>query len=162
MKKNKIKILGASILLSLFLCAPLITYSQNPPKESKTESAKESKTELDTPTGPGTSAKDPLVPCGGPNQKDCTPQDFVNLIQNILNLTFMLAGFIVAGMFMYAGFLLITSVGDTTKIQKAKNIFKRTVIGFIIMFLAYLTVKNVIQRLGLAEDVKGIFNGLFK
>lgn len=158
MKKNKIKILGASILLSLFLCAPLITYSETPPKENKAES----KTELQTPTGPGTSAKDPLVPCGGPNQKDCTPQDFVNLIQNILNLTFMLAGFIVAGMFMYAGFLLITSVGDTTKIQKAKNIFKRTVIGFIIMFLAYLTVKNVIQRLGLAEDVKSIFNGLFK
>jgi VIT1/CCC1 family predicted Fe2+/Mn2+ transporter len=74
----------------------------------------------------------------------------------------MLASFIVAGMFMYAGFLLITSVGDTSKIQKAKEIFRRVVIGFLIMLLAYITVKNLVEKLNLDESVKGLFMNLFK
>lgn len=110
------------------------------------------KTQLETPTGPGTSAEQPLVTCGGTDksgaqQNDCTTEDFFKLIQSVAELVFKLAGFIVAGMFMYAGFLLITSVGDPGKINKAKTIFRRTVIGLIIMFLSYLLVKNLVTRL---------------
>lgn len=125
------------------------------------------KTQLETPTGPGTSKDNPLVRCGGvdsngASQDPCDIEDLNKLIQDILNLVFMLASFIVAGMFMYAGFLLITSVGDMGKIQKAKEIFRRVIVGFLIMLLAYLVVKNLVEKLNLDGEVKGLFMNLFK
>jgi len=114
-------------------------------------------TQLEKPSGPG--ADSALVTCGGADQKPCEAQDAVNLIQNILNLTFMFAEFIVAAMFMYAGFLLITAVGDPGQIQKAKNIFKRTVIGFIIMFLSFVLVKNLLTNIGADKFFLNLISG---
>ncbi len=109
-------------------------------------------TTLKTPEGAGTSEKTPLVSCGGTvngvAQKDCQTSDLFVLMQSILNLIFIFAGFIAASMFMYAGFLLITSVGNASQIQRAKDIFRRVVIGFLIMFLSYLIVKNLLTNIG--------------
>ncbi len=122
-------------------------------------------TQLETPKGPGTSADQPLITCGNAGQDPCTVNDLNKLIQDILNLVFMFASFIVAAMFMYAGFLLITSVGDTGKIQKAKEIFRRVIVGFLIMMLAYLIVKNLVANLvgeGGSKEIKDLFMNLFK
>lgn len=116
---------------------------------------------LTPPTGPGTSVKQPLVQCGGIDgngnpQERCEAKDIFILITSILNLVFMFAGFIVAAMFMYAGFLLLTSQGNPGQISKAKNIFKRVIVGFLIMFLAYLTVKNLLKYLGVEDFIINI------
>ncbi len=106
-------------------------------------------TRLQNPTGaPGTSADNALVPC----TNNCTIDDFAILIENIVNLVFLFAGFIVAVMFMYAGFLMITSAGDMSKIQKARTIFKRVVIGFLIMFGSFLLVRNFLEKIGLTTQ----------
>lgn len=110
---------------------------------------------------PSSGTNKPLVTCGGLSengfdQKECGAQDVVKLIQSIMNLAFIFAGFIVATMFMYAGFLLITAAGDTGKIQKAKNIFKRTVIGFIVMYLSYILVLNVLTKIDAVDFFKKI------
>ena len=47
-------------------------------------------------------------------------------------------------------------------IQKAKEIFRRVIVGFLIMLLAYLVVKNLVEKLSLNNDVKGLFMNLFK
>lgn len=122
-------------IIALFMLSiiPTFTYAQ---------------TKLPEPEGAGTSEKNPLVPCGGGGQKECTVGDGVNLIKSIVKLVFIFAGFIVAGMFMYAGFLLITSAGNPSQIQKAKDIFKRVVIGFLIMFLSYVLVKQLLTNIG--------------
>lgn len=122
---NNIKKISIITLLTLTL-TPLFSFAQ---------------TQLEKPTGPG--ADRALVQCD-----TCGAKDAVNIIQNIMNLAFMFSGFVVAVMFMYAGFLLITAVGDTGKIQKARNIFKRTVIGFIVMYLSYILVLNVLKNIG--------------
>jgi len=109
-------------------------------------------TELPAPTGPGTSPQSPLVTCGG-GEQPCSVEDFKILIQYIMNLVFIFAGFVAATMFMYAGFLLITAAGNTGQIQKAKDIFKRVVIGFLIMFASYLLVKSLLTRLGVVDDI---------
>ena len=128
--------------------------STNDPTGQKTEA------KLETPVGQGTSAKEPLVTCGGINadgskQEDCNAQDFVNLVQAILNLMFKFSGFVVAGMFMYAGFLLITSVGDPGKINKAKTIFKRTVVENLFK----IEGENNNQQ---TTEVQNIINNIFK
>jgi hypothetical protein len=130
------------VFLLIFFTVPIFVQAQDP---------------LVTPTGAGTSATQPLVHCGGPPpQAPCEAKDISILIQSILNLVFMFAGFIVAAMFMYAGFLLLTSQGNPGQISKAKNIFKRVVMGFVIMFLAYITVKNLLTHIG-AEEFISIF-----
>jgi hypothetical protein len=140
----------------IIICAigvlPLGYVYAAPTTSDTTGNNKNTPTKLNTPTGAGTSADQPLVTCGGMDkngnpQPPCTTNDFFLLIQSSIELVFKLAGFIVAGMFMYAGFLLITSVGDPGKITKAKTIFRRTIIGLIIMFLSYLMVKNLVTKL---------------
>lgn len=156
---NNIKKISVIVLLGFTLSLNIVpVFAQTPPKE---------KTQLSDPQGPGTSADQPLIQCGGVDkngnpQPECGVGDLNKLIQDLLNLVFMFGGFIVAAMFMYAGFLLITSVGDTGKIQKAKDIFKRVVVGFLIMFLAYLTVKNLLTKINLDDTVKPLFMNLFK
>jgi hypothetical protein len=141
--------------------------SEETKQTQQKEESKANQNQAEKITGPGTSADQPLIECGGIKrngtaQDECTLGDLNQLVQSLLNLVFMFGGLIVAGMFMYAGFLLITSVGDTAKIQKAKEIFRRVVIGFLIMFLAYLTIKNLLDKLDLDSDVKPLFDKLFK
>lgn len=78
----------------------------------------------------------------------CNLSDLTALLQKLLEWVFMFATFIVVIMFMYAGFLLISAGGDTSKIQKAKTIFKRVIIGFIIMFIAVLSVRQLLITIG--------------
>ncbi len=139
--KNKILTSLFGVLLAGLCISPVLVYAQG------------------APTGPGTSEKQPLVTCG--DKKDCTVEDFFKTTQSITNLMFMFAGFVVAVMFMYAGFLLITSVGDVSQIQKAKSVFRRTVVGFVIMFLAYITVKTLVLKFNLTEDAQKILIKLF-
>ena len=104
-------------------------------------------TKLPQPDGAGTSENKPLVQCKN-GVDNCNVEDAVNLIRSIIKLVFIFAGFIVAGMFMYAGFLLITAAGNPGQIQKAKDIFKRVVIGFLIMFISYVLVKQLLTNIG--------------
>jgi hypothetical protein len=120
------------ISLFLLMLVPTFTFAQ---------------TKLPEPDGAGTSENNPLVQCKN-GVDNCSVQDGVNLIRSIIKLVFIFAGFIVAGMFMYAGFLLITSAGNPAQIQKAKDIFKRVVIGFLIMFVSYVLVKQLLTNIG--------------
>lgn len=110
---------------------------------------------LPEPTGPGTSPEKPLITCGD-DKNPCDVNDLNGLMMNILKLAFVFAGFIVAIMFMYAGFLLITAAGDMGQIQKAKDIFRRVIIGFLIMFLSYIVIKNLLEHIGVIDFFKKI------
>lgn len=106
-------------------------------------------TGLREPTGPG--ADQAFVPCGGPNQPECQVSHLIGqggIVQRGLNWIFMFAGFIAAGMFMYAGFLLITAAGDSGQITRAKGVFKNVVIGFVIMLVAVVAIKQLLQYIG--------------
>lgn len=94
-----------------------------------------------------------LVQC---DKDPCDLSDLTAVIQKTLEWVFMFATFIVVIMFMYAGFLLITAGGDTNQIQKAKTVFKRVVIGFIIMFVAVLSVRQLLVYIGANEFFQGI------
>lgn len=101
---------------------------------------------LQEPTGPG--ADSAFVKCDGTKDNPCTFDSAVELIQNGLQWILMFSGFIAAAMFMYAGFLLLTSAGNATQIQKAKGVFKRVLIGFLIIFLTFVTISELLKRIG--------------
>ncbi len=90
-----------------------------------------------------------LVPCGnvagadGKISNPCGWNDLIKLVNNIANF-FIIAGTAISALaFGYAGFLMMTSAGEMSKIEKAKSIFGKVVIGFLIMLSAWLIVNAI-------------------
>lgn len=113
---------------------------------------------------PGTNDQNGLVKCGngdsgarvGAEKDACDFADLITLIQNILNLTFAFAAFIAAAMFMYAGFLMITAMGDPGKITQAKAIIRRLVVGFLILFMSFLIIQQTLRYLKLSPQAQKV------
>lgn len=76
----------------------------------------------------------------------CTWDDFIKLIQTVLNYAiFALATPFTVIRFAQAGFIWMTSQGDTKAIGEAKKIFTNTGIGYAILISAFLIVKLLFQ-----------------
>lgn len=65
------------------------------------------------------------------------------LIGRIIRIFTGVAGTAALIMFVYGGFLWLTSGGNEEKITKGKNIFTWATIGLVIIFLAYAIVSQV-------------------
>lgn len=115
---------------------------------------------LKNPSGPGTSESNYLVRCGNNDSAECGYADLVKLVQNILNLIFALTGFIAAAMFMYAGFLYLTAMGNISQIQKAHGIFRKVLIGFLILFMSFILVQQLLKNLNLSRPAQQAINGV--
>ncbi len=50
---------------------------------------------------------------------------------------FAFAGIVLFVLFVSAGFTLLTAVGNKDKMQKGKSMMTSTIVGFVIIFLAY-------------------------
>lgn len=100
-----------------------------------------------------------LVPCGTENYKvgdtlpdrksigdiknPCEFSDFIKLIKRLTDYMIILGAAITAMAFAYAGFLMMSASGDEGKITKAKEIFKKVVIGFLFMLSAWVIVHTI-------------------
>jgi hypothetical protein len=101
----------------------------------------------DTPAEPGQ-----LVPnCGG-NNGACGYDDLIKLGQNVLTWSIYLVALCSVAAIAYAGFLYLTSGGDSGKISKAHGIFITVIWGIVITLGAYLIVKSVLGWLGVKQD----------
>lgn len=94
-----------------------------------------------------------IIPCTGVNvagtRTTCTFEHLIKLINNIINfLMFALAPGLAALMFLYGGFLMLTSAGNAEKISQAKTIFMKVITGLIIAFAAWIIVKMVMVGMG--------------
>lgn len=85
-----------------------------------------------------------LDPTGG----DCSAQDntFNTLITKIVNIFSVIVGLIAVLMIIFGGFRYITSGGDSTKVNSAKNTILYAIIGLIIVALAQVIVKFVLNK----------------
>lgn len=79
----------------------------------------------------------------------CGFDDLMQLINNVINfLLFVIATPLVAIIFCYAGFLLLTSAGNEERMKKVKSIFFNVVVGYIIALIAWLLVKTILVTVG--------------
>lgn len=87
--------------------------------------------------------------------KFTNPCDFTDLILQIQKvITFLLIDIAIpmaAIAFAYAGFLFMTSGGNSGQVERAKGIFKKVLIGFIIALAAWLIVKAIMMGLGFRD-----------
>ncbi len=78
-----------------------------------------------------------------------------NKLGSILSVVFQyvlpLAGVGLLIMIISAGFTLLTSSGDTKKMEKGKQTLTQGVVGFVVIFLAYWIVQAVGIIFGVTE-----------
>lgn len=100
-----------------------------------------------------------LVYCDGPdrsklpgsngkNPEGYIPCDFVGLmmqVKKLLNVAIIAGVLIALGMFTYAGFLYMK--GSKNDVDRAKNVFQKVGLGFIIMLSAWFIVFQLLKWL---------------
>lgn len=91
-----------------------------------------------------------VVQCDGPEgagNKTCDFNAFLETANKLIEMIIYLAASGAALLFAYAGFLYITAQGETGKISAAHAIFKNVAVGFIVILLAWLFVKLILDIL---------------
>lgn len=100
---------------------------------------------------PLSSADAELVPCDGIIKK-CDFNQGIELLNRLIDFGLMLVPFLAALAFMFAGFMYLTSAGDTGKVSKAHEIFKDTVIGIVVALAAWLIIKTILNGFGIGDS----------
>ena len=78
----------------------------------------------------------------------CGFDQLVALGNSIISFLIKIGASLGAVSFAYAGWLYVTSGGDSGAVSKAKDIFWKVVLGFIFMLSAWLLIKLILVSLG--------------
>ncbi|MBL7155480.1 MAG: hypothetical protein ISS88_03210 [Candidatus Portnoybacteria bacterium] len=98
---------------------------------------------------------DPIVPCGGETQSDCTLCHLWELASNIINfISFNLAVPMAVLLFIAAGIMFLISGGNQEKVALARSIFTNTIIGLVIIFASWLLIDTLLKTIA-----TGAFSG---
>jgi hypothetical protein len=87
-----------------------------------------------------------IVNCDGVDTK-CTVNSLIGMINGIINWIISIAGVIFTISCIYGGFLYMTSGENPGNKAKAKSILYSTLIGFIIILVAWLIVYTILINL---------------
>ncbi|MEI8360564.1 MAG: pilin [bacterium] len=77
---------------------------------------------------------------------DNTKSDVDPIIQNVISIILSFLGVIFLILTIYAGYLWMTAQGDPKKVEQAKDILTRAVIGLIIVVSSYTLSSYVITK----------------
>jgi hypothetical protein len=80
-----------------------------------------------------------------------------SILSRILPLVFIFAGIGLLAMIIMGGFTLLTSAGDSKKLEQGKSKLTYAVVGFIIIFAAFWLVQIFGVMFGL-KSMMGLFN----
>ncbi len=73
--------------------------------------------------------------------------NLTQIIGNIINVLLGFLGILLLAYMLYAGFLWMTAMGDSDKVDEAKTIIKNAVVGLIIIAAAFAISNFVLQQL---------------
>lgn len=91
---------------------------------------------------------------------ECGLASLIGVFVRVAQFIFGIAGSIALAMFVYGGFVWLTSAGSPDKITKGKNILVQTIIALAIIFGAYTGVQFLTEALvGGPAGETGIFEG---
>ncbi len=101
---------------------------------------------------------DPKPDPTGPNAglSDCHFDDLIRLGVNIINFLIVLSTALAAVAIAYAGFLLLSSGGNSSKRTQAKDILTKVAIGLFFIIAGWLIVNQIIVAL-LDPNQPGLF-----
>lgn len=90
-------------------------------------------------------AQEGFVTCSG---LDCQFCHLVSTGQNVLNWLVLILTVVAGLLFAYAGLTLVTSGGNRSAQEKARNIFNNVIIGYLIVLAGWLLVDTSLKMLG--------------
>lgn len=94
-------------------------------------------------------AADGPVPLFNPLADTVDPSAPVQSLAAIfINLLFGIAGSVALAMYVWAGFLWLTSAGEEKKVSQGKGVMQWTTLGIIMMFAAYTLVSYLFSSFG--------------
>lgn len=108
-----------------------------------------------------------LVPCGRLFDNSATSWDerdpcnfcfLLLMISNIMNFLIMLASGIAVLFVIITGLLFITSSGDAGRKSQAKTALKYVLIGFIVIFIAWIIIDFLLIAFGYLDPLGGEWN----
>ena len=85
--------------------------------------------------------------CACRGSGECSLDNILQVFVNITILILGISGSVILLMFVYGGFLWITSRGDAKRIEKGKDTLAHAVIGFAIIILSYSMINFLIATL---------------
>lgn len=77
------------------------------------------------------------------NPPDCGVEELFRLANRIIDICIIISIPLATVAFAYAGFVLLTAQGSTSKMSKAKKIFTNVLIGFGFVLGAWLIVETI-------------------
>jgi hypothetical protein len=80
---------------------------------------------------------------------DCQINDFLVLGIRLSNWILGIVGSLALAAFVYAGFWMLISQGDATRIKKGKDAMIAAVVGLVIVFSSYILIKFFMKTMGL-------------
>jgi len=88
-----------------------------------------------------------LIVCDGTASDPCTFAKLIELAKNLINALVILSTFLATAAFAYAGLLLLTSGGSEGQRDKAKDVFKKVLKGYLWILGAWLLVYTITSAL---------------
>lgn len=99
---------------------------------------------------------EPVVPCGGPDQPECTQCELFHLVRHVIDFLMIAATPILATFFfIVAGVFLMLGGANPGMLSTGKSIFKNTFIGILIVMLAWLITNTIIRTLADPNALSG-------
>jgi len=84
-----------------------------------------------------------LIVCDGTTGNECTFSKLIELAQNLINDLIIISILLATAAFAYAGYILLTSGGNETEKTRAKEVFRKVLIGFLWILGAWLLVYTI-------------------
>lgn len=97
-----------------------------------------------------------LVPCGGPGEEACQFCHFATITNNVVGWLVAITGILAAIIFVVAGMRLVTSAGNVSAKEWAKEKITNAAIGFVIILAAWLLIDFVMKSLLSAEGTSKV------
>ena len=94
-----------------------------------------------------------IVPCDG---VDCQACHIALLGQRIINWLITTMTFVIAIVFVFGGFQMVTSGGDSSAVSSARQKMTNAIVGLLIMLLAWLLVDTVLKLLVNEQKLNGV------
>lgn len=84
--------------------------------------------------------------------------DLLELLINIAKFLFSIIGVVAFAAFVYGGFMMIFSFGNSDKVGQGKDAMVAAVVGLIIAFGAYMIINFILNTLQVTSEFRGIIN----
>lgn len=130
--KNKLLIIASTLMFMTPVAVPAIAYAAVTPTDIKNNLCSGSNFDL---TGGTTDCN-----------TNADESSFNNTLRRIINIISVIVGVIAVIMIIWGGLRYITSGGDSTRVGNAKNTILYALIGLIIVALAQVIVRFVLNQ----------------